>query len=253
MTDIRIFIYCIIGFFLGLLFFSVGLLSFKRKRLMENIPTSKIRSLAMGLAEVYGEAVPAKGKLLRSPFSNSSCVYYSYKVQERRNSGKHSYWANVRSGSDGEYFFLKDDTGMVLVSTKGARFEITKDFEFDTHTKKKPSEHAMRFLEKHDIRHKGFLFKKRMRFTERFISPGDKVYAMGTAGDNPYVEDASSAHATKDIMMQKGKDESMYYISDKSEKQILSKLRWKIAGGLLGGGALIVGSLSAIFIYLRMF
>ena len=76
---------------------------------------------------------------------------------------------------------------------------------------------------------------------------------MGTAGDNPYIEDASTAQGTKDIMIQKGKNDNIFYISDKSEKNILRKLKWKVIGGVFGGGALTTGSLFVMLIYLRLF
>ena len=38
----------------------------------------------MGLVEIYGEVIPSKGHLLKSPFSNHDCVYYKYEIQELR-------------------------------------------------------------------------------------------------------------------------------------------------------------------------
>ncbi|MDD5086676.1 MAG: hypothetical protein PHV16_02895, partial [Candidatus Nanoarchaeia archaeon] len=64
-----------LGFFAaGVFLFWEGIKTLKHKRLIENIPTSKIRSLAMGLVEIYGEVVPAYKEVLKSPFSNKDCV-----------------------------------------------------------------------------------------------------------------------------------------------------------------------------------
>ena len=86
-----------------------------------------------------------------------------------------------------------------------------------------------------------------MRFQEYLIEPKNKLYIIGTADDNPFVEDASVEHGVKDIMIQKGKNEKMYFISDKPEKDLIKTFKWKIIGGLLGGGILIVISLAILF------
>ena len=53
----KAFAYAIIGFFGGIYFFIKGFIWLKQKRLIENIPTSTVRSLAMGMAEIYGKRV----------------------------------------------------------------------------------------------------------------------------------------------------------------------------------------------------
>src|SRR4030042_6307126 len=100
------FFYLIAGFGAGIYFFFRGLFWFKEKKLIENMPTSKIRSLAMGLVEIAGEVVPAKKAVLKSPFSGKNCVYYRYTVEELRSSGTSSHWVTVKEGKEGVPFFL---------------------------------------------------------------------------------------------------------------------------------------------------
>ena len=95
----------------GIVLLIWGLISFRVKRLIENIPTSKMRSIAMGLVEIYGEVVPSKDNILKSPFTNKDCVYYKYSIQELRSSGKNTYWATVDQGEEHRVFYLKDETG----------------------------------------------------------------------------------------------------------------------------------------------
>ena len=54
MSDNELFIYATIGFFVGIYFFFKGFKWLKQKKTIENIPTSKIRSIAMGLVEIFG-------------------------------------------------------------------------------------------------------------------------------------------------------------------------------------------------------
>ncbi len=248
----KLFIYSIFGFFFGIYLFFKGFKWLKLKRLIENIPTSKIRSLAMGLVEIYGEVIPAKDQLLKSPFSNHDCVYYRYEIQELRRSKRSSYWATIKSGEKGAYFFLKDNTGMVLVNPANAEIDIPLDFETRTlNSKNNPALDT--FFKSISFSSTGFLgFGRTLKYQEYYIAPKDKLYIMGTAGDNPFVEDGTAIYNAADIMVQKGKDQ-IYYVSDSNEKDLLSKLTWKTFGGLFGGAALSLVCLSIIFIYLGVF
>jgi hypothetical protein len=246
----NIFAASLVALVFGLYSFMQGFKWLKRKRLIEDIPTSKIRSIAMGLVEVFGEVVPAK-RILKSPFSNNDCVYYKYTIEEYRTSGKSSRWIIVDDGEEGTYFHLKDDTGSVLVDPKGAEVDIPLDSEFKSGFGTDPPEQVKQFLRSRGISFEGFLgVNKTMRFREYFIAPKDKLYIMGTAGDNPFVKEASEQAGTEDVMIQK--DEGIYYISDRSEKELLSSMKWKSISGIFGGGLLIIGSLFVILIYLGL-
>lgn len=247
----ELFFYSIAGFFFGLLLFYNGLRAFTKKRLIENIPTSKIRSIAMGLVEVYGEVIPAQ-KPLKSPFSAMDCVYYNYKIQEHRSSGKHSYWATIKKGERASRFYLKDNTGSVLVDPEGADIAISKDNTFDSHLGKDPPKEVKKFLDSSGISFEGFLgMNKQMRYSESFIEPKDKLYVLGTAGDNPFFEEASSKKGIEDIMIKKGKEEKFYYISDKPELGILKLFAWTIALGIFGS-LLSVVCLVVMLLYLGL-
>ena len=92
-----------------------------------------------------------------------------------------------------------------------------------------------------------------MRYTERYISPNDELYIMGTAGDNPFFKESSAKTGVEDIMIQKGQSEKFYYISTDPEKKILSSLKWKVGIGLFGGAILFVISLSYFLLTLLGF
>ncbi len=252
--DERLFFYSVIGFFAGLYLFYRGFAWLRQKNMIENIPTSKIRGLAMGIAEIYGRVIPAKGKILKSPLSNKDCVYYRYAIEEYRRSGKYSSWVVINQGKDMICFFLEDKTGKVLVDPEGAQIDIPADFHAGSGFGKDPPYSVRNFLKKNRIGFEGLLgMNRRMRYTEYFIAPGDRIYALGTAADNPYVEESASAFSSADIMVQKGKNSDFYYISDSPEKDIVKKFAWKVYGGLFGGALLIVFCLSVIFIYLGVF
>jgi len=255
MPDIIAFVLPTIFLLLGIFFLIWGLSSFKTKRLIENIPTSKIRSIAMGLVEIFGDAVQSKNNILKSPFSNKDCVYYKYSIEELRSSGKNTHWVTVDKGEERRLFFLKDETGSVLVNPKHAKIDIPVDNRYNSSLGHDPTEAAKQFLASRNIRWEGFLLglNKTMRYAESFIAPGDKLYIMGTAGDNPFVKEASVEKGVEDIMIQKGKFEKFYYISDKSEHAVLSKFTLKSYGGVLLGSFFIFISLILLTIFMDVF
>lgn len=216
-----------IGLFLiliGSILFIVGVYFQRKKRLIADTPTSKIRSLAMGLVEIFGQVIPVKSNVFKSPFTDNDCVYFRYTIEEYKSSGKNSHWVTIKKEEQRTVFYLKDETGMVLVDPTGAQIDAKKDFEFQSSLGKDPPEQVIRFLTAHHLSHEGFLgLNKTMRYQETIIAPNDSVYIMGTAGANPRKKEGHTDHV-ESIMIQKGAIQKNYYISDKPEKQILTQL-----------------------------
>ncbi len=81
------------------------------KRRVENTPTSKTRSLALGLVEVHGRA--RRKYALVSPMSQQPCVYYRLRRFRR---DRNNRWKLSSSSDSGHVpFYLEDNTGRVLV------------------------------------------------------------------------------------------------------------------------------------------
>ena len=227
----------------------------KRKKLMESIPTSKIRSLAVGLAEIYGKATTTSdSKLIRGPFSNEECIMCKVVIQERDRWSKYQRWHTLRTGTFSTKFMVEDETGMVQVDTTDAELDIPLSFQYNSGFGNNPPEHIIKFLMKNKIDFEGFMGVNRaLRYLEYAIKPGDKIYVLGRADDNPFVEDGSAQHGVVDIMMQKSKNPHIYYISNQSEKQILGKITSTILGQTVGGPLLIGGCLLVILLRLTGF
>lgn len=232
----------------GIILIIIGLLCFRVKRLIENTPTSKIRSIAMGLVEIFGEAFPFKNKILKTPFSQQDCVYYRYSIDELRSSGKNTYWHTIKKGQEKPMFILKDESGQVLINPKKAHININKKNKFESSLGKDPQNGVKQFLKNKNISFEGFLFgiNKTMRYIEYFIAVGDKLYIMGTAMDNPYVEEATAEYGVEDIIIQKGKHNKFFYISDKHESGILSLYNMGVYACFIIGSILVL--LGLIFI-----
>lgn len=218
----------VILFVFGLVFFLIGFYYFRRKQLIENIPTSKIRSLAMGLVEIYGEVVPWK-ETLKSPLENKDCVYFHYTVQKHErhyNSSSKRWedrWVTVQNTKQSVPFSLKDETGVVLIEPKEATIEIRKDATREAGD---------------------------MRYQEWIIKSKDMLYILGTAGENPDTQSTLTTQSVDHIMIQKGKREKMYYISDKSEREILKSFSRRSSVSIIIGSIFIVIGCVIILLYL---
>ena len=250
-VDPRILIYAVIGFFAGLFLMYAGFGLFKRKRLIENLPTSKIRSIAMGLVEVNGKARHAKEKVMTSPLSGKKCVYYKYTIEKYVSSGKSGHWRMIKYDVGPGPFFVEDNTGTVLVDPKKADIKVPMSYQSQSSWGKDPEPLVKKFLEKEKIKFEGALFGANfsMRYREWIIPPGMELYVLGEAKDNPYVEEGTAVHGVEDIMITKGKDKIMM-ISHGKEKQVLKSLKWKAFGGLIGGLVLSVVCLVITLAYI---
>lgn len=229
------------GFGLGCLVFWYGFQLRMKKRLIENIPTSRVRSVALGLVEVHGKA-QGMGELLKSPFSRADCVFFRFDVQEHRRSGKSSRWVTIKKHESSKRFYLEDDTGKILIDPREAELHLNRDREFRTHIGSSDQEETFKEgLMRVGIDPKGFLGLggRSLRCDETFIEPGDKIYVMGTAKDNPEVRRAAVGADNLYI----GKDEQFFCISDKSEKILLESLTWRMWASIWGGPILAIGCL----------
>jgi hypothetical protein len=212
------------------------------KRLIENIPTSKIHSIAMGLVEIKGRVIPVDDRvLLKSPFSNKDCVYHKYLIETDMGI-KDENWVTIGFGENHQLFYLKDTTGSVLVNPKDAKIDIPKDNEFGKGAGKMLPREGKDFIlneKKNFEKEYGFIMAN--RYTEWYIAPDDILYVLGTAKDNPYLKEGTAEKSASDIMIHKGKYDKIYYISDKKEKDILSRFRWKTYGIVLGSILISIG------------
>jgi len=140
-------------------------------RLIEDTPTSKIRSAAQGFTELEGRAVLVAKSILASPLSGKACIWYRFKVERKIETGKSTSWRTVQSGSSAHPIRLDDTTGHCLLSQKGASIH--------THLKKTwygmSSSPSLKSVERSD----SFLQYGNYRYTEELITENTPLYALG--------------------------------------------------------------------------
>jgi len=144
----------------------------KRARLIEDVPTSKIRSAAQGYNEIIGHGEFIQNDVIRSPLSGRECIWYKFKVQERRRDSKgNTYWETVESKVSDDIFVLEDETGKCIVDPNGA--EVIA-YEKDNWSGQKRNPGVLPHSKSSTL-FSGHPYK----YTEEWIEPGEILYAIG--------------------------------------------------------------------------
>lgn len=234
----------VIALLVGIFLIFLGYKFLNQKRRIANTPTSKIRSLALGLVEINGIALSSPkedgGKNNEisniSPLTKKECIYYKCEIEEYRRSGDSGKWVTIYSTEYRPDFIVKDDTGKVLVCPDRARFNANQTFEEQSRFRKDPSKVVMDFLNEKNIKFENFLgLNKTMKYTEKAIFTGDNIYVMGEALSSGKESDVGH----EKLFIGKGRS-GFFYISNKSEKDILKKFNLIIYPLFILGGMLVI-------------
>jgi len=240
--------------------FYCGFRQMHKYRLIKDIPRSKVRSIAMGLVEIHGQVKDGDaGNRLKSPFSQTDCVYYRYEIKEYRKhssgrgKGSTHQWDTIASGERRMPFFAEDETGCVRIEPAEAEYSIA--------AKKAFLQKAGLFggitslidslrnwdhdpAEAVDISglnlvpidpEATFTFFNRVgdrRYFEYYLEPGENLFVMGTA--------AGDGQAPTSVVIRKGENQPTFIISNESEKNLLQSLKWQMIVNYVVGGAMIV-------------
>ncbi len=198
----------------------------RRTRLIESIPTSTIRSLALGLVEISGQAQP-EGRLLSSPFRGHPCVFYSYAVEERVGSGKRARWKTIAKGTSEQPFIVRDTTGRVLVMPHDAELILQEERIVRNDWLGALPLTTVAGLQQLGITTERWLGSKTLRCRESFILQDEQVYVLGTAHEQ---RDAGDLIENSARLYIGSSQDHMFIISDRTEKDLLSHMRWQVLG-----------------------
>ncbi len=147
------------------------------KRIIEDTPTSKIRSAAQGYLELIGHGYLMEGQPIISPLTGSTCTWYEFKVEERRQSGKNSEWVTIRKGISDELFLIKDETGQCIIDPEGAHVTVSrKDVWYGGSSS--PMGNPLAAGKKRSF-FSGVFVSNKYRYTEKLLHSGESLYAIG--------------------------------------------------------------------------
>lgn len=197
-----------IAFALASLFGWVAFRRIKLKRMIENLATTRTAGAAYGLVELQGTAaLEPGGTELIGPLSGQPCVWYHYVVKQKRRSGKNTKWVTIEDRRVDQRFRLVDDEGSLPVEPAEAEAIIT------CHTSRRDGN---------------------LKYTEHWIAPGTRLYALGSATIDPVT--ASS------LLLCRGAKEQPFVLTDLGESELMlrkarSGFLWLNLGASAGNAA----------------
>jgi len=231
----------VLGAVLALVCLLFAMRSGKRKRLVDNLPTSRTTGVFIGLVELKGKAESVQP--LTSYLAGQPCVHYQWRVEEhwsrtvtetntgsdgksRTRTRQESGWKTVADGGEAIPFYLQDDCGAILVRPEGAKIEPATIFN-ETCGASDPLYYG-----------KGPAVAVadsdyRRRFTETAVTLHAELYVMGQARER---QDVVAPEIAQDPAA------PMFLISTRTEQQISSGFRWGFWGlGFLGLALCVAG------------
>ncbi len=232
----------------GPVFFARAFRDFRILRLIQNTPTAKVRSMPMGLVEVQGEVIPRS--VLPAPFSGRPCAYWEVDISTETRRGQ---WNVVHRNHSGHPFFLDDGTGVVTVLPHGADARLPPGVEEDCAGLSLPECYA-RYMRDENLALRDFWQLSAMRFRERILEEGQRVFVLGTAmprGRSVAVaeEPALEATGTEDprahrlrvlseqsvAVIRQGETQPTFILSQQSERDFGTTMGIRAVAELAGG------------------
>jgi hypothetical protein len=211
----------------GSILFQFGFTKMSELQVIRNTPRSKIRSVAMGIVEISGRIVSEH--VLTTPYSKSPCVYYRSELQIYRSYRSSDdvvdyRWENLSSESFKIPFWIKDETGQMMVDPESAEFKI--------------SDRAFGFLKpdgtpQEDVAENFSPQAGDQQYIEKYLSPNDVIFVFGTAG---LKTEGTKSH----VVIQRGNADSTFIISDDRQKDVVSDTKWEMLAGLTYGVVLFI-------------
>lgn len=271
----------------GFLMFGYAFVLFYYRRMVENTPTSKIRSLSMGMVELSGKTRRCYD--LRSSATKTNCVYYRCRYYRFEKSGDTSRWVKTRDVSSGAIpFYLEDDTGRVLVHPKHAVMKVpmtvqsfqgssipTLAFQMNDPNKKVveelvPENARIYVLGSARIQKQGRKFSEIIVDKLRTLKQNpDKLAEYDINGDGrvdalewesarddaermAYAEAlARGSEASETVVVAKPRIGLLPFIIADSEKKLISRLRWLSLLYLAGSGIIMGLSINYLINFFR--
>jgi hypothetical protein len=153
-----------------------------RARLIEDTPTSRIRSAHQGYVELIGEAANMRGEPVIAPLTGLPCCWWRYRVERKHDKG----WRVIQSDVSDHLFLLRDDTGECIIDPDRAKVTPSGRTVWygATASPSAPPDrgtgtlHSQTRLFGLDIS-VNTTFSGNYRYTEESIIPGDPLYAIG--------------------------------------------------------------------------
>ncbi|MCU7917852.1 MAG: hypothetical protein KZQ88_13700 [Candidatus Thiodiazotropha sp. (ex Dulcina madagascariensis)] len=153
-----------------------------RARLIEDTPTSRIRSAPQGYVELIGVATMMPGEPVIAPLSGTPCCWWRYKTERKGDKG----WRTVRTDKSDSLFLIQDATGECILDPDGASITPSEKSIWygpnatPTGGPDKGTGTTHNTFNRFGLRISiNTTFGGDYRYSEETIVPGDPLYAIG--------------------------------------------------------------------------
>jgi len=149
-------------------------------RLIEDTPTSKVRSAPQGYVELEGIGRLMDGAPIIAKLSGLPCVWYRYQIEELveyyHKGHRQTRWQVIEKDESTETFWLEDNTGRVVIDPEGADVTPRHKDRWRSGTRlggiaRQPMGTARRYA--------SLMGHGNYRLTEERINNGEPIYALG--------------------------------------------------------------------------
>ena len=158
---------------------------FHRSRIIDDTPTSKIRSAHQGFVELEGVGLMMKGTPIISPINKQPCLWYSFKIEQKvtetinvsnKNIHHDNKWETIDSAVSDNLFLLNDGSGICVIDPDGAT--ITPSY---SKTWYGPKQHHMTDVVSASASTvlNSLMSNNNYRYSEKRIDVGADLYVLG--------------------------------------------------------------------------
>ena len=219
--------WCALAAALGLAALVGGFIWLHRARLIEDTPTSRLRSAAQGYVELEGHIRLLDGTPIIAPLSANRCCWWRYQVEEKRsetrNGKRRTRWVTVDRGLSDGLFLIDDGSGEAVIDPEGARVIPSRSWTWYGGTPRPTTGPEAG---------KGLLRAMfgRYRYREEVLDVGTLLYALGrfhTSGGGAMAESISAD--VRELLAKWKHDPAMRKILDVNRDGQLDMAEWEAA------------------------
>lgn len=155
-----------------------------RKPLREIRRLRRVSRVSIGLlpsAGIVEVAGLASGADLRSPLTDTTCVFWQVEVEAYRGSGRHGSWTTLLNRTSTTTLTIDDGTGQVQVQPAKAEFHLRDDLRTTRGLFKEFEPEIAAKLTQLDLPTHGHpdTWRGSMRAYERYITSGEHIFVIG--------------------------------------------------------------------------
>jgi hypothetical protein len=212
-------------FFYIIILFIVGSVIYRYLHSQKYLVKKKLKETTQENLSLFqsGEVAKATGTIkyigepLIAPLSGRKCVYYHIIVEERRSSGKSSYWDTIIEENIAGNVVIKDGNTYAVIETNQVKSYVVDDKQYRSGTFEDATELMRKYLEKHNRTSVNFLgFNNSIRYQEGILEEGELIAVVGKGTWKRKSEIKLDIPAERILVIGSDGEEFVYFTDDQT-------------------------------------